>query len=70
MKTQVWVAVSMYVLVAILKKRLALDFSLYTILQILSTSVFEKTAIREGLFDINSQPAEANPCIQLPMFDL
>jgi Domain of unknown function (DUF4372)/Transposase DDE domain len=69
-KTQVWVAVSIYVLVAILKKRLALDLSLYTILQILSTSVFEKTPILEGLFDINSQPTEADPCIQLTMFDL
>jgi hypothetical protein len=69
-KIQVWVAVSMHVLVAILKKRLALDLSLYTILQILSTSVFKKTAIREGLFDIHSQPSEATPSIQLPMFNL
>lgn len=69
-KTQVWVAVSMYVLVAILKKRLALDLSLHTILQILSTSVFEKTAILGGLFDVYSPPTEVNPCIQLPMFDL
>jgi hypothetical protein len=68
-KIQVWFAVSMYELVAILKKRLALDLSLYTILQILSTSVFEKTAIREGLFDIHSQPSAATPGIQLPMFN-
>jgi hypothetical protein len=69
-KTQVWVVVSIYVLVAIVKKRLALDLSLYTILQILSTSVFEKTPSLQGLFDLNSQPTEANPCIQLQMFDL
>jgi len=69
-KTQVWVAVSTYVLVAILKKRLALDLSLYTILQILSTSLFEKTPILQGLFDVNHQTTEADPCIQLQMFNL
>jgi Domain of unknown function (DUF4372)/Transposase DDE domain len=69
-KTQVWVAVSIYVLVAILKKRLALDLSLYTILQILSTSLFEKTPILQGLFVVNHQTTEADPCIQLQMFNL
>ena len=69
-KTQIWVAVSIYVLVAILKKRLALDLSLYMILQILSTSLFEKAPILQGLFDINHPPTEADPCIQLQMFDL
>lgn len=44
-KTQVWTAISVYVLVAILKKRLKLGHSLYTILQILSVNVFEKTPI-------------------------
>jgi len=47
-KTQVWIAISVYVLVAIVKKRLHLKQSLYTILQILSISVFEK----EPLFQI------------------
>ena len=42
-KTQVWVALSVYVLVAILKKQLGLDQSLYQILQILSVTIFEKT---------------------------
>jgi len=69
-KTQVWVAVSIYVLVAILKKRLALDLSLYTILQILSTSLFEKTPILQGLFVVNHQTTQADPCIQLQMFNL
>ena len=69
-KTQVWVAVSIYVLVAILKKRLALDLSLYTILQILSTSLFEKTPILQGLFVVNHQTTEVDPCIQLQMFNL
>ena len=41
-KTQIWIAVSVYVLVAIIRKRLALDVSLYTILQVLSLTLFEK----------------------------
>ncbi|MDE2419544.1 MAG: IS4 family transposase, partial [Burkholderiales bacterium] len=44
-KTQIWCAVSTYVLIAIVKKDLQLDASLYTLLQILSVSVFEKTQI-------------------------
>jgi len=44
-KTQIWIAVCVYILVAIMKKRLSLDHSLYTILQILSVSLFEKTPI-------------------------
>ena len=70
MKTQVWVAVSIYVLVAIVKKRLALDLSLYTILQILSTSLFEKNPILQGLFDVNHPLTETDTCIQLQMFNL
>lgn len=48
-KTQIWVAISVYVLVAIVKKRLKLDRSLYSILQILSVSLFEKTSILQVL---------------------
>ena len=48
-KTQVWTAVSVYVLVAIIKKRLNLNPSLYTILQILSLSLFEKTSMLQAL---------------------
>jgi len=44
-KTQIWCAVSTYVLIAIVKKELQIDASLYTLLQILSVSVFEKTEI-------------------------
>jgi hypothetical protein len=69
-KIQVWIAVSIYVLVAILKKRLALDLSLYIILQILSTSVFEKTPILQGLFEVHPQTTKLDPCIQLQMFNL
>ena len=49
MKTQVWIAVCTYLLVAIVRKRLNLDASLYTILQILSVSLFEKTPMNEAL---------------------
>ncbi len=48
-KTQIWIAVSVYVLVAIVKKRLDLDASLYTLLQILSFTHFEKMPIHQAL---------------------
>jgi hypothetical protein len=48
-KTQIWIAVSVYVLVAIIRKRLGLDASLYQILQILSVTLFEKTPILRAL---------------------
>ncbi len=48
-KTQIWIAVLVYVLVAIVKKRLALDASLYTLLQILSVTLFEKMPIHQAL---------------------
>jgi hypothetical protein len=69
-KTQVWVAVSVYVLVAILKKRLALDLSLYKILQILSLTLFEKPPILQGLFNVNEQLPEHDAHIQLELFNL
>jgi hypothetical protein len=48
-KTQIWIAVSIYVLVAIVRKRLGLEASLYQILQILSVTLFEKTPILRAL---------------------
>ncbi len=48
-KTQIWIAVSVYVLVAIVKKRLNLDASLYTLLQILSLTLFEKITLQQAL---------------------
>jgi len=50
-KTQVWIAISIYVLVAIIKKELQLQHSLYTILQILSVTIFEKTPILQAFSD-------------------
>ena len=55
-RTQVWIAIAVYLLVAILKKRLHLSSSLYTILQILSLTLFEKTPILQAL---SSQPMTA-----------
>ena len=64
-RTQIWIAISVYLLVAILKKRLHLDLSLYTMLQILSLTLFEKTPISQALsqqslsselFDAHIQP--------------
>ena len=48
-KTQIWIAISTYVLIAIMKKRLKIDLSRYTILQILSLSLFEKMSILQAL---------------------
>ena len=52
-KPQICIAISVYVLVAIIKKRLTLDLSLYTILQILSVTVFEQIPIIQVLTDFD-----------------
>ena len=54
-KTQVWIAVSVYVLVAVIKKRLAIEASLYTILQVLSVTTFEKTCFFKSLARPNAR---------------
>ena len=69
-KTQIWTAVCVYVLVAILKKRLGLDQSLYTILQFLSVSIFEKTAISSAFSASGSQLGKGDSDNQLTLFDL
>ena len=68
-KTQVWVAVSVYVLVAIVKKQLGLELSLYKILQILSVTVFEKTPILEGFSNFSDEVPDGESCMQLNLFD-
>ena len=68
-KTQIWVAVSVYVLVAIVRKRLALDVSLYQILQILSVTLFEKTPILQAIQASDSQDELFGPANQLILFD-
>ena len=47
-KSQIWIAVSVYVLIAIIKKKLNLDVSLYTLLQILSVTIFEKMPLQQA----------------------
>jgi len=59
-KSQIWIAVSVYVLVAIVKKRLSLDASLYTLLQILSVTLFEKMPLQQAL-------AAGDPILENPM---
>lgn len=68
-KTQVWVALSVYVLVAIIKKQLGLDLSLYKILQILSVTIFEKAPILEGFFNFADETEILNPGNQLNLFE-
>jgi Transposase DDE domain. len=67
-KTQIWIAISVYVLVAIIKKRLKLDQSLYTILQILSVTLFEKTLILQALEPSRIPISEVPVCNQLTLF--
>jgi len=68
-KTQIWIAVSVYVLVAIVRKRLALEASLYQILQILSLTLFEKTPILCALQAIDQDANFAENVNQLILFD-
>jgi len=69
LKSQVWIAISIYVLVAIVKKRLHLDASLYTILQILSVSLFEKMPISQAFAPSDYKNPEATSCKQLILFE-
>jgi transposase len=68
-KTQIWIAVSVYVLVAIVRKRVGLDASLYQILQILSLTLFEKTPILQALQASDSQEESLGPGNQLILFE-
>ena len=69
-KTQIWIAVSVYVLVAIVRKRLGLEISLYQILQILSVMLFEKTPILLALQASDSENDLPDAANQLILFDL
>lgn len=68
-KTQIWIAVSAYVIVAILKKRMNLKMELYTILQILSVSVFEKIELSRLLNDEHYKEQYRDSCNQLQLFN-
>jgi hypothetical protein len=63
------VAVSVYVLVAIVKKQLGLELNLYKILQILSVTVFEKAPVLGGFSNFNDEFPDTDPRIQLNPFD-
>jgi transposase len=69
-QTQIWIAVCVYVLVAIVKKELHLDCSMYQILQILSISLFEKVPIQQALTSFISQNKKTCCPNQLVLFDL
>jgi IS4 transposase len=68
-RTQIWIAISAYVLVAILKKRLQSELSLYTMLQILSVSLFEKTEMAQAFSTAKSRMSDEPTCNQLQLFD-
>jgi hypothetical protein len=69
-KTQVWSAISVYVLVAILKKELRLERSLYEILQILSLTLFERVPLSQVVTAFSEHDLLDDPCNQLSLFDL
>src|SRR5258705_1350474 len=68
-KTQIWIAVSVYVLVAIIKKQLNLDASLHTLLQILSLTLFEKLDLAEALTPLPLECMITDPANQQNLFD-
>jgi hypothetical protein len=69
-KTQIWIAVSVYVLVAIVKKRLGLEASLHEILQVLSLTLFEQVPVLQALRELESQQKSSPISNQLTLWDL
>jgi hypothetical protein len=69
-KTQIWIAVSVYVPVAIVKKRLGLEASLYTLLQILSVTLFEKIPLQQALTAGEYKTSDTESANQLDLFTL
>jgi hypothetical protein len=69
-KTQIWIAISVYVLVAIVKKELKIERSLYEILQILSVTLFEKTSLFAAFSRKNHTNCDASCSNQLSLFEL
>ena len=68
-KLQIWIAVSVYVLVAIVKKRLNLDASLYTLLQIFSLTLFEKMPLQQAFPDNDYKSEQGGDRIQMNLFE-
>jgi len=69
LKTQIWIAISVYLLVAIVKKQLNLSGSLYKILQVVSVTVFEKTPLLQAFSNLDIQDLESENCNQLNLFE-
>ena len=67
-KTQIWIAVSVYVLVAIVKKQLGLEASLYRLMQVISVTIFEKTPLQTALSSDESQGDTSMDANQLDLF--
>lgn len=70
MRTQVWVAMTVYALVAIIKKRLLLELPLYSFLQILSVAAFEKVPLNQLLANLDDQELTVHDTNQLVLFNL
>jgi transposase len=68
-KSQIWIAICTYVLIAIIKKKLNIKKSLYTFLQIISVSIFEKLPLQEVLDDVDIVESIDIPCNQLNLFE-
>lgn len=68
-QTQIWIAVAVYVLIAIVRKQLEIEASLYKILQILSVTLFEQIALKQILTDTELQVDDSCDCNQLNLFD-
>lgn len=69
-KTQIWIAISIYVMVAMIRKMEKVELNLYTILQLFSVSLFEKVPIYQLLTDTSSQYFGDDSCNQLNLFEL
>jgi hypothetical protein len=69
-KTQIWIAISVYALLAIVRKRLQLELNLYPMSQILSLSLFEKTPLLQAFSQMNLSDEPEISCKQLNLFDL
>lgn len=69
-KTQIWIAIAIYLLVAIIKKKINLEISLYTFLQVISVIIFEKMPILQAFQDIDIKEQETQSCIQLNLFEI
>ena len=68
-RTQIWIAVSVYVLVAIVKKRLGLEASLYTLLQVFSVTLFEKMPMTQAFSESTTTFEDGELSNQLNLFD-